>query len=82
MKSIFGTHDLVGLKYLFQLRVSLSPPRSHKWRHNSSDTPSEICGFNQEHVLVFWPFFRNSTSNISSQCNVYIAAYQSDSLNE
>ena len=46
-KSIFGIHDPVGLRYLFQLRVSLSPLRSHKWRHNFIDTPSEICGCNQ-----------------------------------
>ena len=29
-KSISGIHDLVGLRYLFQLRVSLSSLRSHK----------------------------------------------------
>ena len=46
MKSIFGIHDPVGLRYLFQLRVGLSPLRSHKWRHNFSDTP------HQKHVLV------------------------------
>ena len=28
-KSIFGIHDPVGLRYLFQLRVSLNPLRSH-----------------------------------------------------
>ena len=33
-KGIFGIHDPVGLRYLFQLRVSLSPLRSHKFRHN------------------------------------------------
>ena len=40
---IFSIHDPVGLRYLFQLRVSLSPLRSHKFRHNFTDTPSEIC---------------------------------------
>ena len=44
-KSIFGIHDPVGL--LFQLRVSLSPLGSHKWRHNFIDTPSEMCRCNQ-----------------------------------
>ena len=42
-KSTFGIHDPVGLQYLFQLRVSLSPLKSHKWRHNFTDTPSDIC---------------------------------------
>ena len=36
-KIIFGVHDLLGLRYLFQLRVSLSPLRSHKSRHNFID---------------------------------------------
>ena len=65
----FGIHNPVGLRYLFQLRVSLSQLRSHKWRHNFSDTPSEICTCNQEiedtRHFVFLPFFRNSTSNLS-----------------
>ena len=45
--NIFGIHDPVGLRYLFQLRLSLSPLRSHKFRHNFTDTPSEICRCNQ-----------------------------------
>ena len=44
---ILGIHDAVGLRYLFQLRVSLSPLRSHKFRHNFPDTPSDICRCNQ-----------------------------------
>ena len=35
--NIFGIHDPVGLRYLFQLRVNLSPLRSHKFRHNFAD---------------------------------------------
>ena len=29
-KNIFGVHDPLGLRYLFQLRVGLSPLGSHK----------------------------------------------------
>ena len=43
IKSTFGTHDALGLLYLFQLRVNLSPLRSQKRRHNFSDTPIETC---------------------------------------
>ena len=43
IKSIFGVHDPLALRHLFQLRVSLSPLRSHKKRHNFTDTPSDIC---------------------------------------
>ena len=61
-KSIFGIHDPFGLRYLFQLRVSLSPLRSHKWRHNFTDTPSEICRCNQgiedtSHFLFSCPLY-------------------------
>ena len=46
-KSIFGIHDPAGLRYLFQLRVGLSPLRSHKYCHNFTDTTSDICHCNQ-----------------------------------
>ena len=46
IKSTFGIHNALGLRYLFQLRINSSPLRSHKWRHNFSDTPSETCECN------------------------------------
>ena len=46
IKSIFGIHDPVGLRYLFQLRVSLSPLRSLKWRHDFIDTSFDMCRCN------------------------------------
>lgn len=42
-KSFYGIHDPIGLHYLFQLRTELSPLRSHKYRHNFRDTPTDIC---------------------------------------
>ena len=42
-KSVFNIHDPKGIKYLFQLRMNLSPLRSHKKHHNFADTPSDIC---------------------------------------
>ena len=42
-KSIFGIHDPLGIKRLFQLRVGLSPLLEHKKKHNFLDTPSNIC---------------------------------------
>ena len=71
MKSIFGIHDPVGLRYLFQLRVGLSPLRSHKWRHNFSDTPSEICPCNQEiedtcHFLFSFPYFATQRATLAT----------------
>ena len=46
-KSFFQIFDPVGLRFLFQLRVSLSPLRGHKWSHSYIDTPSGICHCNQ-----------------------------------
>ena len=61
-KSIFGVHDPLGLRYLFQLRVDLSPLRKHKMRHNFVDTPSDkcICDHGIEdtnHFLFSCPFY-------------------------
>ena len=41
--SIFGIHDPLGIKHLFQLRVGLSPLRQHKNKHNFLDTPIDWC---------------------------------------
>ena len=46
-KSFYDIHDPIGLHYLFQLRTELSPLRSHKFRHNFSDTPTDICSCNE-----------------------------------
>ena len=61
-KSIFGVHDPVGLRYPFQLRVSLSPLRSNKGRHNFVDISSDICHCDQGventyHFLFIWPTY-------------------------
>ena len=41
-KSIFNIHDN-NLRYLYQLRVGLSPLRAHKFKHNFLDTPNDLC---------------------------------------
>ena len=61
-KSTFSVHDPLGLRHLFQLRVDLSPLRSHKKCHNFIDTPSDIClcGHDIEdtnHFLFSCPFY-------------------------
>ena len=42
-KSIFGIHNPLGLRHLFQLRVGLSPLKCHKNSHNFIDTPNDWC---------------------------------------
>ena len=38
-RSIFNIHNPNGIRWIFQLRVGLSPLKSHKKRHNFQDTP-------------------------------------------
>ena len=71
-KCIFGIHDPIGLRYLFQLRLSLS--RSHKSHHNFIDTPSDICHCNQgvedtRHFLLFCPTYITQRANLVTSVN-------------
>ena len=42
-KSIFKIHDPLGIKFLYQLRVGLSPLKCHKKSYNFPDTPNDWC---------------------------------------
>ena len=73
-KNIFGLHDPIGLRYLFQLRVGLSPLRYHKNRHNFHDTPSNIClcknGIEDtSHFLFSCPFYLTKRTSLFSGVN-------------
>ena len=62
MKKIFDIYDTNRLKWLFQLRVGLSPLKSHKKRHNFNDTLNDncLCSSNSEtteHFLLKCPLF-------------------------
>ena len=63
-------HDPSGIRYIFQLRVNLSPLRNHKRRYNFPDTRSEICECNQDientsHFLFTCPRFANHRANLA-----------------
>ena len=67
--SIFGIHDPISLRHLFQLRVGLSKLREHKKRHNFADTPSDKClcktGVeNTDHFLIQCPFYNSLRSKL------------------
>ena len=73
-RNIFGVHDPVGLRYLFQLRVGLSPLRSHKKNHNFADTPSDICFCTHgvedtRHFLLFCPFYVTQRATLVNSVN-------------
>ena len=61
-KSFFNIHDPTGLRYLFQLRLGLSPLKGHKYCHNFNDTRSGTCQCNKgieytSHFLLSCPFY-------------------------
>ena len=73
-RSIFKIHDPVGLRYLFQLRVSLSPLRSHKKRYNFDDTPSDTCLCKQGiedtfHFIFSCPFYETPRVSLLTSVN-------------
>mgnify|MGYP003717955363 CR=1 FL=1 len=73
-RSFFNIFDPVGLRYLFQLRVSLSPLRGHKWCHNFIDTPSGTCHCNQgvedtSHFLFFCPSYVTQRATLTTSVN-------------
>ena len=73
-KSCFKIHDPIGLRYLFQLRVNLSPLKGHKWRYNFSDTPSGICHCNQgiedtSHFLFSCPSYVTQRATLVTSVN-------------
>ena len=59
-KPVYDIHDPTGLRYLFQLRLGLSPFCSHKKRYGFEDTPSDQCPLGIEdtrHFLLSCPFY-------------------------
>ena len=69
-KSTFGVHDPLGLRFLFQLRVDLSPLRNHKRRYHFVDTPSGICECNQDiedtsHFVFECPRYATQRANLA-----------------
>ena len=73
-KSIFKIHDPNGVKFLYQLRVGLSPLKEHKKRHRFLDTPTDICccgtGIETtEHFLLKCPMFSGPRAKLLSKIN-------------
>ena len=71
-KEIFGLTDRQGLKWIFQLRVGLSPLKSHKLKHNFSDTINDTCSCNlssetTHHFFIACPNYNLICQNLFSQ---------------
>ena len=67
---ITNFHVPLGLRFLFQLRMDLSPLRNHKRRYNFADTPSGTCECNQDiedtsHFIFECPRYATQRSNLA-----------------
>ena len=60
-KSTFGIHNPKGIGWIFQIRVGLSPLKSHKMRHNFQDTPDDKCICKSE----------ETTQHFLLKCHIY-----------
>ena len=79
-KKTFDIHDTNRLKWIFQLRVGLSPLRSHKKRHNFNDTPDDIClcstnPESTEHFLLKCPLFSIARVNFLNTVRTTLLSY-------
>ena len=79
-KSIFGIHDPKGIKFIFQLRLGLSPLKSHKKRHNFSDTPSDWCDClsapeDRSHFILHCTKFNSGRLKLLNDVNVILNIY-------
>ena len=73
-------HDPKGLKYLFQLRVGLSPLKSHKRKHNFADTPDDRCDCNRApedtcHFLLYCRFYEVQRRNLLNLVTLLLLTY-------
>ena len=78
-KSIFNIHDPNGIKWIFQLRVGLSPLKSHKKSHKFHDTPANTCcctlsAETSLHYLLHCPNFINHRHDLFQVLNPIIFA--------
>ena len=70
----FKIHDPSGLRHLFQLRLRLSPLKSHKYRYNFIDTPSGTCHYGEDtedisHFLFSYPLY--TVQRVALMTSVY-----------
>ena len=84
-KSIFNIHDPVGIRYLFLLRVGLSPLRSHTNRHGFLDTPLGDCLCNRgiedtNHFLLLCSLYATERAILITSVTEILIKYNLESL--
>ena len=76
-RSIFDIHDTEGIKWLYQLRVGLSPLNHHKNSHNFLDTPSNKCSIcntieNTQHFLLNCSIYDEVRNDLFRSLNTFL----------
>ena len=84
-KEIYGIHDPLGLRNLFQLRVGLSLLNHHKKRHGFLDTLSDKCLCNLgiediNHFLFICPFYSTHRATLISNVLEILQKYNLNHL--
>ena len=84
-RSMFSIHHPIGIKWIFQLRVGLSPLKSHKKRHNFQDTPDNKCvctnAETTPHFLLECPIFTLYRNNLFETLNPILLPKNLHNLN-
>ena len=82
---LFGIHDPPGIHYLFQLRMGLSPLKSHKKHYGFIDTPSDICPCNHgientNHYLFQCPLYTTQRATLTASVTMILLRYNLNNL--
>ena len=83
--NLFGIHDPRGIHYLFQLRMGLSPLKSHKKHYGFIDTPSDICLCthsieNTSHFLFQCPLYTTQRATLAASVIMILLRYNLNNL--
>ena len=86
-KSIFNIHDPLGIRFLYWLRLNLSPLRSHKFHYNFADTVSDTCSCENgvedtEHFLLLCPLYAIEREYMLRHVNIILQNYELPGVNE
>jgi hypothetical protein len=85
-RNIFNIHNPNGIRWIFQLRVGLSPLKSHKYHHNFQDTPDDecVCRYAEttQHFLLKCPFYNVQRLNVFQTVNPILLANDLQNLND
>ena len=85
-RSLFNIHNTNGIKWIFQLRVGLSPLKSHKKNHKFLDTPDDKCLCKHpettKHFLLKCPIYNIHRLSLFQTLNPILLANNLHQLND